>query len=190
MKKKSKLFIISGPAGVGQGTIIKKLLEIPELNLQWVKGYTTRAQRESDQKEQKYNFVSIEEFKALEKNGEIFESTFYNNNFYGTSKSEINKVLKLGHNAIRDVDPIDGQKNFRHIFPNSVLIFITANLYDIKNRLINRGQNTAEEIDERTKFAKKQIEYAKLFDYIVENPEGHPEKAVEEIERIIQKEIA
>jgi guanylate kinase len=186
---KPKIFIISGPAGVGQGTIIKELLQNPTLNLRWIKGYTTRAERESDKKEQKYNFVSVAEFKALEKSGEIFESTFFNNHYYGSSKSEVEKIIGQGKNAIRDVDPVDGGKAFRKAFPKAVQFFVTADLKDIRQRLISRGQNRPDEIEDRIKFAEEELKHAKFYDYIVTNPEGHPEKAVAEIEKIIKKEL-
>lgn len=185
----SKIFVISGPAGVGQGTIIKELLNKPELNLQWVKGYTSRAPRQTDLKEQKYNFVTKEEFQRLAKDGEIFEWTFFNNHYYGTSKSEIEKIIKKGQNAIRDVDPIDGQETYRKFFPDAILIFITADLTSIRSRLVNRGQNTPAEIEDRLKIAAEEMNYKSHYNYVVDNPEGHPEKAVEEIEKIIQKEL-
>ena len=182
----SKIFVISGPAGVGQGTIIKELLKEPELNLQWVKGYTSRAPRETDLKENKYNFVTKEEFKHLTKTGEIFEWTFYNNHYYGSSRSAIEKIINENKNAIRDVDPIEGGKLYRKFFPHAKQIFITADLGSIRQRLINRGQNTSEEIEARLKIAEEEMKHAKYYDYVVENTEGHPEKAVAEIEKIIK----
>jgi guanylate kinase len=185
----TKIFVISGPAGVGQGTIIKELLKKPELNLQWVKGYTSRAPRESDLREQKYTFITKEEFQHLAKDGEIFEWTFFNNHYYGSSKLEIKKILENSQNAIRDVDPIDGRKAYRKLYPGAVLIFITADLASIRKRLINRGQNTLEEIEDRLKIAEEEIKQIKYYDYVVENPDGHPEKAVEEIKNIMKKEL-
>lgn len=184
------IYIISGPAGVGQGTIIKELLNDPALNLHWVKGYTSRAERPSDMVEQKYQFISKEEFERLTKTGEIFEWTLFNHHYYGTSKKEIEKILNDGFNAIRDVDPIDGGKFYRKIYPEATLIFIRADLNDIRQRLISRGQNTPEEIEERLEIAKKELECAPDYDYVITNTQGQLKTAVAEVSEIIKKKIS
>lgn len=182
----SKIFVISGPSGCGKGTIIEGLLKNPDLNLYWAKSYTTRPERESDKSEQKYLFVDEEKFKKLEKRGEILESNFYNGDWYGTSKSEIDKTISAGQNIIKDID-VNGGMDFKKLYPDAVLIFLITSLDNIKSRLIKRGQNTDEEIADRLVIAKKEIAMSKDYDYVVENPEGHSEKAIEEIEKIIKE---
>lgn len=184
----NKIFIISGPSGIGKNTIIKGLRAKQELNLAVAKTYTTRNKRESDKLEQNHIFINKDEFKNLETSGEIPESNFYNNNWYGSSKSEIEVILANNRNIITDID-VNGALAYKKLFENAVLIFIESDIRDLKNRLIKRGQNSQEEIEERLKTAKKELEYKEKYDYVVENPEGYPEKAVEEIEEIIKHEI-
>lgn len=184
----NKIFIISGPSGIGKGTIEKMLLEKSDLDLVWAKSYTTRLQRESDKTENHYFFVDEQKFKELEVTGEILESNFYNNNWYGTSLSDLNNTLDSGKNALKEIE-VNGGKFYKKKLPDSVLIFIKSDLENIKNRLTLRGQNTKQEIEDRLKITKDEIEQAKIYDYIIENPEGHPELAAQEIADIIRKEI-
>jgi len=182
---KGKLFILSGPSGVGKGTIVEAILKKPNLNLYWAKSYTTRPERESDKTENHYIFIDKAKFKELENSGEIIESNFFNDNYYGSSKSEIDKALSAGKNILKEVD-INGGLAYKKLYPEAILIFIKADLADIKSRLINRGQNTDTEIAARLKTAQKELVYEKEYHYSVINPEGHPEKAIEEVEKILQ----
>lgn len=182
--KQGKIFVISGPSGVGKGTIMEALLKNPALNFYWAKSYSMREPRESDKCENHYIFIEENKFHELEKSGEIIESNFFCGSWYGSSKSEINKALQNGKNVLKEVD-VNGGMNYKKLYPDAVLIFIKADLTDIKNRLIHRGQNTDKEIEMRLKTDKEEFKYEKEYDYSVVNPEGHPEKAIEEVEKII-----
>lgn len=184
----NKIFIISGPSGCGKGTIVEGLLEKPELKLVWTKSYTTRKKRESDKDENHYIFVTETEFKDLEKSGEIIESNLYNDNWYGSSKKEIDNTIDSNKNVIKDVD-VNGGVFYKKTFNNSVLIFIKSDLKCIEQRLISRGQNTEDEIKDRMKIAEEEMSYEKEYNYSVENPEGNPGQAIDEIAEIIQDEI-
>ena len=186
---KGTIFIISGPSGVGQGTIMMALLAKPELNLVWTKGYTTRNKRASDEVENKYTFLDHDKFNELVKSGEIFDWTNYDGiNLYGSSKKETDTAINDGKNIIRDIDLV-GVKNYQRSYPKFeiVTIFIKANLEVIKNRLVGRKQNTKEEIEARLKIAQKTLKTQKYYDFIVENIEGKPEIAVNEIAQIIRE---
>ena len=186
---KEKLYIISGPSGSGKDTIIEMLLQDESLNLFKAKSYSTRAKRNGTDDQDKYLFVDEPTFKAHEDSGEIIESNFYNGNWYGSSKSEIEKVIKGNKNAIKDVD-VNGALYYKKQYPEAVLVFVKTNLDDLKKRLENRGDTTPEQIDDRLQTAKKELALEKEYDYSIINPEGHPEKAAEEIKRIIQNECS
>lgn len=180
--------MISGPSGVGKGTLVEAVRKNHQSEFYWAKSYTTRPERVSDKTEAHYIFVDVNKFKELEKSGEVLESNFFSGNWYGSSKSEIDRALESGKNILKEVE-VNGAIIYKEKYPESVLIFIKADLQNIKSRLINRGQNTAEEIQSRLKIARKEMTFEKDYDYSVVNPEGHPEKAIEEIEKIIKKEI-
>ena len=138
--------------------------------------------------ENHYRFCNLDAFKRLEKRGEILEKNFYNGHWYGSSKSEIDNALKVGRNVLKEIE-VNGGMNYKKLYPNAVLIFIKADLKDIKNRLTKRGQNTPDEIEKRLKTANDEMGYEKEYHYSVTNPEGHPEQAIEEVEKITRKEL-
>lgn len=196
-----RIFVISGPAGVGKGTIVKGLLERPEprrpsgsgsrpqasgLNLIWAKSYTTRPPRPSDRQEDHYFFVSPEQFKQLQQEGEIFEANYYNSAWYGSSRKAIDEALKSGKNVVKEVE-VNGGKAYRQHYPESVLIFIKAPLEQIERQLIERKQNTREEILERLATARTELEAASWYDHVVENVPGHPEHAIEQVVEIVKQ---
>ncbi|MBI3261167.1 guanylate kinase [Candidatus Berkelbacteria bacterium] len=180
-----RIFVISGPAGVGKGTIVKGLMARPELNLVWAKSYTTRPPRPSDRMEHHYFFVSPDRFKELQEEGEIFESNFYNGAWYGSSKKSIQEALAASKNVVMEVE-VNGGKAYRDEYPNSVLIFIKAPLEQIKRQLTGRRQNTHEEILERLATAKTELEAASWYDHVIENPPGQPGQAIEQVAAIMK----
>lgn len=181
-----RIFVISGPAGVGKGTIVKGLIERPELKLVWAKSYTTRPPRPSDRVEHHYFFVSPDKFKELQQDGEIFESNFYNGAWYGSSKQSIQEALAASKNVVMEVE-VNGGKAYRDEYPNAVLIFIKAPLEQIERQLTGRRQNTREEILERLATAKTELEAASWYDHVIENPPGKPGQAIEQIVEIIKR---
>lgn len=185
----ARIFVVSGPSGVGKGTIVKGILEYPKLNLVWAKSYTTRAPRPSDRIENHYFFVPVERFKKLQAEGEIIEAVYASGGWYGSSKKEIDEALQGGKNVVKEVE-VNGGKNYRELYPGAVLIFIRAPLEQIKRQLINRKQNSGEEIMERLATARGELEQASWYDYVVENQPGHPKQAIEEVVGIIKKLIA
>lgn len=181
---KGHLFIISGPSGVGKDTIANVLIK--KLKIKKLPTYTTRELRKGEKMGKEYYFVSKKKFKELVKKGAILEYNFYNQDYYGTSKKDLEEVLKAGKNALLAID-VNGGLNIKKLYPDCHLIFLKSKLSDIKSRLIKRKTNTKKEVEQRLKIAKKEMGYEKYYDYSIVNLEGHPEKAIEEVEKIIRK---
>jgi len=184
---KNVIFVISGAGGVGKGTIIRGVINSKKYNLIKGRNITTRKQRHADKKDIHYQFISKDEFKRKIKKGEILEYNFLDGEYYGTSKTDIYTLLK-NHNILIEVD-VNGGMNIKKQISNAVLIFITANLKDIKIRIEKRGDTTKHHLEYRMNLAKQEIEKSKYYDYIVENPEGHPEIAINNVLEIIEKEL-
>jgi len=183
-----KLFIISGPSGVGKDTIASAQLQNINFGLIKPPSYTTRKMREGEENGKDYYFVDQKKFMELAKNKEILEYNFYNQNYYGTSKSAITKALNANKNVLLAID-VNGAMHFKKEFPDCFLIFIDSPLSDIKKRLLRRGKNTQDEIKERLERAKKEQEFKKYYNVIAQNPQGHPEKTVMAVEKVIEKEL-
>jgi len=181
-----KFITISGGSGVGKGTAIQEILKITDLNLALAKSHTTRPMRVGDDIEDRYIFVSEEVFFILVDSSDIIEWNKYEGHCYGTSKSETEQLLELGHNVIKDID-INGHRALKSILPDMLSIFITAPLSDIENRLRSRRSNTEEEISARLEIAKSEMLCSHEFDFIVENHEGKLADAVNEIAQIIRE---
>lgn len=180
---KGKIYIISGPSGAGKDTIIDMILKNKKLNVAKAKSYTTREPRNESDKD-RYIFIDEETFKKFEKSGEIIESNFYNDNWYGSSKSEIDKSINRGINIVNDID-VNGGVFYKKFYPEATLIFIKTSLEDIKSRLHARGENTPGEIEARIETAKKEMKFENYYDFSVINPNGHPEIAVDGVTNII-----
>lgn len=188
-----KLFILSGQSGVGKNTILKAILaEHPEI--QRVVTFTDRDPRPEEIPGEDHYFIYKEKFNEMIKKGEFLEYAETHGNFYGTPKEQIDKVLKEGKKVIMEID-VKGAKNIKDKY-HPVTIFIKYDPGDI-DRLIrhrltndpNRKGISEEEIQTRIATAKKEAEYEKDYDYAVVNPEGQPEKAILEVEKIIDQEI-
>lgn len=180
----SHIFVISGPSGVGKDTLIQCLLAQPGLELVIPKSYTTRKPRQTGL-DQKYIFVTEDEFEALLTEGEIIGFSRYAGHLYGTPKTEIDQIFAIGANVLRDVD-FEGARAFRATFREATLVFITARLDDIHRRLVDRGQNSDEEIFLRLNAARDEMAGADFYDHIVMNEPGRLVRTVGQIVQIIR----
>lgn len=153
----SNLIVFCGPSGVGKGTIISMLKsEYPE-KIEHSISHTTRAPRSNEINGIHYHFISAETFTVMINNGEFLEYTTIHNNMYGTTYSAIDAFNKLGKTCILDLD-IVGCKNIKNLGYAASLVFIQPPSLDIlKNRLIDRGAETSEQIDGRIKTAKIEL---------------------------------
>lgn len=190
----NKLFIISGQSGVGKNTILRAILENHPDFFKPV-GYTTRERRPGEIPGRDHYFVYRQKFDQMVKNNEFLEYAQVHGEKYGMPKDQIKKALKSGKNILMEID-VQGANKVKKIIPEAVMIFIKYEAGDlekhIRNRIKNdpkRGQVSEKEIKKRVATAKKEIQFEKYYDYSVVNPEGHPEKAIEEVESIIENEL-
>lgn len=180
----SKIYILSGPSGVGKGSIIDALMDDNNLKLKWIKTATTRDQRPDDAKYGRHQFITHEQFISKISNNDFAEYNYYNGHYYGTLKEEIERARKSGHPSVMEID-INGSNTLKQKYPDDVVqIFIFANLSDIKARLHKRGMPD-NLIRQRLEIAKQEIAKSQEFQYRVENRQNKLNKAVESIRTII-----
>jgi guanylate kinase len=167
----SKCIIFSAPSGSGKTTIVKHLLEFPELKLEFSISACSRLPREGEQHGKDYYFFTSDEFRANIENGNFIEwEEVYNNNFYGTLKSEIDRIWAKGNHVIFDVD-VKGGLNLKKIFGNSALaIFIQPPSIEVlEQRLRHRGTETEDKIKQRLSKAEFELSFANQFDVVEVN---------------------
>lgn len=178
------LVVVSGPSGVGKGTICKKILE--EFSA-WVSvSMTTRERREGEEEGISYYFVTKEEFEKRIEKGMLLEYAMYNGNYYGTPKDKILEHVEAGVDSILEIE-VQGGEQVKKMFPNSVLIYIAPPSKEVlKERLIGRNTESLEVIEKRIEIIEKEIKYLNIYDYIVVNDDL--EVACEEVINIIRSE--
>ena len=176
--------VISGPSGVGKGTIVKRLVD--ELGLALSTSMTTRDKREGEVDGVDYYFTNKKDFEKRINNDEFIEYATYNDNYYGTLKKEVQDKLNNGINVICEIE-VQGAMQIKKLFTNSLLIYITApSIEELRNRLINRNTESIDEIEKRIAIARKEQEYVKNYDYVVINDDL--DTAVNKIKDIIRKQ--
>src|SRR5690606_9161172 len=167
---KGKLIIVSAPSGAGKTTLVKHLLEkMPEL--EFSVSCATRNPRENETNGKDYYFISTEEFKQKIENQEFAEfEEVYAGNFYGTLKSEIERIWANGKHVIFDIDVIGGL-DLKKIYPeNSLSIFIMPpSIEELENRLRNRNTESDEKLQMRIDKAEQELLLAPKFDVILVN---------------------
>lgn len=164
---KGKFIVLSGPSGVGKGTIVANLLT--SLPIHYSISMTTRSPREGEQNGVNYYFVTKEEFEKQIEKGNLLEYATYNNNYYGTPKDKIEEKLNENINVISEIE-VKGAKQIKKIYPEAILIFIAPpSVEELKNRLIGRGTETIDKINERLAIATEELKEATFYDYIIVN---------------------
>ncbi len=188
---KGILFLISGPSGVGKGTVIRALKNIfPEFLFPI--SYTTRPKRPREQDGEVYHFISFEDFEKGIKEGDFLEWAYIHEaNYYGTLQHPIIEALEQGRMVIREVD-VQGAKSIQKVIPpeNLVTIFLKAESKEsLISRITRRGKLPPEELQHRMESAEKELQQADTFDYQVWSYEGRVERCVNDVKDIIEKEI-
>lgn len=179
-----KFIVISGPSGVGKGTICNILLSKKENNLSYSISMTTRKKRIYEKNGIDYYFTSRDNFKKRILNNEFLEYNLYNKEYYGTLKTEVLDKINKGINVISELD-VNGAKKIKNNFKDCILIYITApNIEELRRRLIKRGTENKEEIEQRLKIAIYEEKEKINYDYVIMN--DNLEIAIEKIQIIIK----
>ncbi len=183
---KGILLVVSGAAGTGKGTVNAILMK-EHKDFVFSVSATTRAPRPGEVDGREYHFLSREQFEEEIRTGGVIEYTEYCGNYYGTLKSELKK-LDEGKNLILEIE-VEGAMNIKRLFPDSVTVFILAPDYDtLKARLVNRGTNTADDIENRMNRALEEFSLVSNYDYAVVNHDGKADEAAEAIYHIVKSE--
>lgn len=185
----NKVIIFSAPSGSGKSTIVGRLLaDYP--NLEFSISATSRAPRGNETDGREYYFFTREEFEDKIRNGEFVEyEEVYEGSYYGTLKSEVERIWAKGHAIIFDID-VKGGVNLKSLYGDTAMsVFIMPpDMETLKKRLESRGTDSAESIEKRLARAKEEMEYRAKFDHVVVNDDL--ETAVKDTRRLIDAFLA
>lgn len=171
MNKRGKVLIVSGSAGSGKSTVLTPFKSGKIEPFRFSVSATTRAPRPGEVDGKDYLFVSKERFEEMIEKGELIEHTTFNNNYYGTPKAPLEKMIEEGQIVILEIE-VDGAEQIMSLFDKNDLIsvFLSPPDYEtLEKRLRGRGTNTEADILERLERAKVELEYAKLYSHILFN---------------------
>ncbi len=179
------LIVISGPSGVGKGTVCKHLRKkMPQLV--YSVSVTTRAPRKGEKDRVNYFFKTVQEFKQMIREGQLIEWAQYVGNYYGTPREFVERTLKDGHDVILEID-VQGALQVKKAYPNAVFIFLLPPTTDeLRKRIEHRGTESQKVLNQRLQAAAKEYEFLDRYDYVVINDEV--EQACERIQSIIVAE--
>ena len=178
------LFVVSGAAGTGKDSVVKALREAhPEIEK--TVSATTRAPRPGEQEGVDYYYRTREQFQQLIENDQVVEHNFYNGNYYGTLREEVDKRLAARKVVVLVID-VHGAANIRRMFPGATTVFLLPpSVEELERRLRGRGTEDEAKVQKRLETAKGELAQQDKFDYVVVN--DTVERAVEELHGILAK---
>jgi guanylate kinase len=184
-REKGLLIVLSGPSGVGKGTVCGAL-RTQDTHIQYSVSATTRKPRKGEQDGISYFFKSKEEFKRMISEKELLEYAQYVDNYYGTPRNYVEETLAKGHDVILEIE-VQGALQVKETFPEGVFIFLMPpSIKELRARIEGRGTESKDLIDSRMTIAKDEIDLMDKYDYVVENDQV--ESAVERIKSIVTAE--
>ena len=187
MKSRGLLLVVSGPSGAGKGTICNALVgSHPEIFLSV--SATTRKPREGEIEGKSYYFMQEEQFKDKIASGGFIEWACFCGNYYGTPKDKVEQLLDEGKDVILEIE-VQGAMKVRSEYPEAVFVFVLPpSMHELRNRIVGRGTETEEVINERLKTAAWEFSHIAKYNYILLN--DNIESAVERFSAIICAEKA
>ncbi len=181
------VFVITGPSGVGKGTLIRGLLEqVPELRLSV--SATTRPPRPGETDGREYRFLTAEEFERRVQAGDFVEHATYSGNRYGTLRSELEQRLAQGVPVVLEIE-VQGARQVRQAMPESIAVFIAPpSPGALRVRLVGRGTDAPEQVDARLATAEEELAARSEFAHVIVN--DRLGDATEELVRIVRAELS
>ncbi|EGA89481.1 guanylate kinase [Planococcus donghaensis MPA1U2] len=177
------LIVLSGPSGVGKGTVRKELFSQPNTNYEYSISMTTRSPREGEVDEVDYFFKTRSEFETLIEQDQLLEYAEFVGNYYGTPLEYVNKMRDAGRDVFLEIE-VQGAAQVRSKVPDGLFIFLAPpSLSELEERLVGRGTESDDVIASRLRAARQELEMMNLYDYVVENDEV--ENACDRINAII-----
>jgi guanylate kinase len=183
----AKVFVITGPSGVGKGTLIRTLLQrVPELEL--AVSATTRRPRAGETQGVDYHFLSDDEFERRVRAGEFVEHASYSGRRYGTLRPELEQRLAGGHPVVLEIE-VQGARQIRDAMPEAIQIFIAPPSEDaLRTRLVGRGTDDPEQVAARLRTAREELRAQGEFGHVVVN--DRLEDASDALEQCVRRHIA
>ncbi len=166
---KGLLIVISGPSGVGKGTVVKEVMKDEDLHLSYSTSMTTRDPRAGEVDGKDYFFVSKEEFLKVKEEGGLLESNEFVGNYYGTPKAYVEKLRNEGKNVLLEID-VEGCKQVVAQEPDTLTLFIVPpSMKELERRIRGRGTEPEEIVQQRLAKAQKELEKSYQYKYCVCN---------------------
>ncbi len=183
---RGQLVVVSGPSGVGKGTVLKYVLDRDDFV--YSVSCTTRKPREGEVHGKNYFFVTKEEFEDMINEDAFVEYANYNGNYYGTPKSFVEKNLSEGRNVILEIE-VQGAVKIKNVMPEAVFVFVAPESKRVlSERLRGRGTETEDVIETRLRIAENEVRACLMYDYIVVNRDGKAKECAEDIAAAVKAE--